>query len=132
MIISVPSVIYLHSGEYTISVSILPIKSEGEIVDILKSTMRISECKDKLLCYPHLFGGIFVFLREHVLSRIEFDGYLCQGKEGEDFNLEKFYESLKKKDFSCFKFDNDIYCFSKLKYEECKPIDNIGLRFIVD
>ncbi|MQL55835.1 hypothetical protein [Acidianus ambivalens] len=133
MIISVPDVIYLHSGEYTISISVLPTKTEGEVIEILKSTMKISECRDKLLCYPRIFGGIFIFLRKSVLSRIEFDGYLCQGKEGELFDVNKFHESLKN-DFSCFKFDNGkIYCFSRVrKYGECKAIDNIGLRFIVD
>ncbi|BDC18129.1 hypothetical protein [Acidianus sp. HS-5] len=132
MIISVPKVIYLHSGKYTISVSVLPTKTEDEVINILKSTMRISECKDKLLCYPQLFGGIFVFLRKSVLLRVEFDGYLCQGEKGEEFDLEKFYDGLKT-EFTCFKFDSNTYCFSKLrKYMECSPIDNIGLRFIVD
>ncbi|AWR96632.1 hypothetical protein DFR86_03065 [Acidianus sulfidivorans JP7] len=133
MIIAIPKIIYEKYHEYTIAISTLPVTKEGKVIDILKRSMRISDCKDKMLCYPSILGGIFIFKDSSIVSRLEYSGFLCSDKnqKAREFNINNFLR-LNDHEISCFKFDSDAYCFSNKKIDNlCVPIDNIGLRFIV-
>lgn len=133
MRIAVPKVIYKKYKEYTIAIAVLPPIDNGEVVEILKKNMRISDCTDKLLCYPSIFGGIFVFKREIIVSRIEYTGYFCKSEKREaEFSINEFLRKMSRNESACFQFEDSAYCFSNKKTNDsCIPIDNIGLRFIV-
>ncbi|ARM75110.1 hypothetical protein [Acidianus manzaensis] len=133
MKIAIPKIIYEKNAEYTLAFAVLPTTDKGEVIDILKKNMRISECNDIILCYPSIFGGIFIFKNNIIVSRIEYQGYICNNKDQNalQFNINDFLQ-IDGKDISCFRFEKNSYCFSHKKINEsCIPIDNIGLRFIV-
>jgi hypothetical protein len=124
-LIAIPSTIYEKYKNYTVVVAVLPTITKGEIIDKLRNSMSITVC-DYPECYPLLFGGIFVFLDNKILTRYEFDGYVrIDQKKYEEFNINDF---IKEK---CYTFEKETLCFTKSKCDDCIPIDNVGLRFIV-
>lgn len=133
MKIAVPRIIYENYKDYTIAIAVLPVIDRGEVVDTLKKNMRISDCTNKFLCYPSIFGGIFVFKHESIISRIEYSGYLCKSDKREvEFNINEFLRKITSEESVCFRFEKSAYCFSTKKMDSsCLPIDNVGLRFIV-
>lgn len=133
MRVAVPRIMYERYKDYILAIAILPTTDKGEVIESLKKRMRISDCKDKLLCYPSIFGGIFIFKRESIVARIEYSGYLCKSdKDAAEFEINEFLRKLNNGEDSCFKFESSSYCFSRRKINSsCIPIDNIGLRFIV-
>nr|WP_238699157.1 MULTISPECIES: hypothetical protein [unclassified Sulfolobus] len=113
--------------------------SDGDVKDFLSKLSKsfsieiACENKDKQLCYPAIFGGIFIFNHDVIIKRYELTGYLCNGKEETVKNVNQLFKQLEEGKEWCFRFDdNSILCYKKVKEsEECKWIDNIGLRFLV-
>ncbi|AAK42561.1 hypothetical protein SULI_01080 [Saccharolobus solfataricus] len=144
MIISIPSTIRKEVNDFTFVFSVIPpiitLKNADEDVKEfllqLSKSFRIDiacENRDKKLCYPAIFGGIFVFNHDVIIKRYEITGYLCNGKEETVKNVNQLFKRLEEGKDWCFKFnDNSILCYKTTKEsKECKWIDNIGLRFLI-
>jgi|BEDMetMinimDraft_2_1075160.scaffolds.fasta_scaffold04660_5 hypothetical protein len=145
MIIAVPSIIEKERDDFTFIFAVLPpivtLKNANErvrkIISKLATTLDLEEaCKEEVkLCYPLIFGGVFIFNRDVIIKRYEVNGYLCNGTKENVKTVNQLINSLENNIEWCFRFsDNDILCYSKNKIAsiECKWIDNIGLRFIMD
>ncbi len=145
MIIAIPSRIEKMAESYTFVFSVIPpivsfqnsSEKEKDLLVKLKETYSIDEaCKDqeKKFCYPAILGGIFIFNENVIVKRYETYGYICKGNEYSIANLNNLFEKMEKGEEWCFKFsDEEILCYKKNKIsQECRWIDNIGLRFIMD
>ncbi|ADX81585.1 hypothetical protein [Saccharolobus islandicus] len=144
MTISIPSMIRKEIDNITFVFSVIPpiitLKNADEDVKDfllkLSKSFRIDiacENRDKKLCYPAIFGGVFVFDRDVIIKRYEIYGYLCNGEEESVKNINQLFKQLEQGKEWCFRFDdNSILCFKNRKEsKECRWIDNIGLRFLI-
>ena len=128
---SIPTIIEERKGKIKVYISTLPPKAEDDFLVKLKETLDIEEaCKDKPLdkCFALLYGGIVLSVNSE-LERLEIKG--CVKKQdkkcGKEFSVEEFI----KNPYDCYSFDRETICFSRESNNECKMIDNIGLRFII-
>ncbi|WP_338603515.1 hypothetical protein V6M85_04470 [Sulfolobus tengchongensis] len=145
MRISIPSIMEKKADNFTFTFCVIPpiitLKNADErardfILNLTKSYRLDEACKnrDKKFCYPAVFGGIFVFIDDTIIKRYEINGYLCKGNEQDVKTINELFKHLEEGKEWCFKFaDNEVLCYKKIKdSQECKWIDNIGLRFIMD
>ncbi|BAB65541.1 hypothetical protein [Sulfurisphaera tokodaii] len=129
IISSTPTIVRLRKNNITILISTYPLITRSNFLERLKKTLNVEEsCKDLSLaeCFALLYGGI-VISANSILERVELEGCFKESDNGDEFEVEKFL----KNPYRCFSFDNGKICFSKVKDENCKTIDNIGLRFII-
>ncbi|MEM0164585.1 MAG: hypothetical protein QXW30_02370 [Saccharolobus sp.] len=143
MRIAVPSIVEKKTNNLTFIFSVVPpivtIKNADDrtrkFIQLLSEVYDIKiACRDEDIkfCYPLIFGGVFVFSNND-MNRYEVNGYLCKGKEENIKNINYLLSIIEKEEW-CFRFsDDEVLChYKNKKFNECKWIDNIGLRFIMD
>lgn len=126
---SIPTIIRKTKGEIVVYISVYPLITNNEILDNLKQNLDIEEsCKDIdfAQCFTMLYGGI-VISKNNTIKRIELEGCVKEGVSSKDFDPNEFLHNP----YDCYNFDQGTLCFSNKKENECKMIDNIGLRFII-
>lgn len=128
---SIPTIIEERKGKIKIYISTLPPRVDDDFLTKLKETFDVEEaCKDRPFdkCFAMIYGGIVLSVNSEI-KRLEIKGCvkkLEKGK-GKEFSIEEFIRNP----YDCFSFDDETVCIYREKNQDCKVIDNIGLRFIV-
>jgi len=128
---SIPTILEEKKGKIKIYISTLPPKVEDDFLVKLKETLDVEEaCKDLPFdkCFALLYGGIVLSVNSE-LERLEIKGCVKKQEKanGREFSIEEFI----KNPYDCYSFDSETVCFYREPNNECKIIDNVGLRFIV-
>mgnify|MGYP001772481218 CR=1 FL=1 len=128
---SIPTIIEERKGKIRIYISTLPPIVNDDFLVKLKEAFDVEEaCKDKPFdkCFAMLYGGVVISVNSEI-QRLEIKGCVKRLEKGygKEFSVEEFI----KNPYDCFSFDNETICISKEKNQDCKVIDNIGLRFII-
>lgn len=142
MKVAVPDIVIMRKDAYTFTVAVIPpliSNTDGEIGKFLRKlneTLSIERsCKDisEEYCYTMLFGGVNIFRNGVILKRFELNGYIEVLKEkiGEEFDIVSFYSTVNKKEEWCYSFNNGSLCYHLKKCDNCRWIDNIGLRTLI-
>ncbi|MEM3914158.1 hypothetical protein [Metallosphaera cuprina] len=131
MRIAVPRITILNDGEYKLAIAHYPLETTGECVKKLLETMRLSSCSSPL-CYPKIFGGIFLFNGFNPIWRGEYDGFFKVSREGACADdRPRFMSKIEEGKNTCLKIEEGIVEFLS-SCESCTRVDPIGLRMIVD
>ncbi|MCY0859100.1 MAG: hypothetical protein OWQ54_01585 [Sulfolobaceae archaeon] len=147
MRIAIPSVILLRKNDYTLTIAVIPPiiteknadKESKAFIESFRETMRIEEsCKSVSdeFCYTILFGGVNLFKNGKILRRFEVNGYVevLEEKVDKEFDVMSFIRAVESNELNekCYSFNDRSICFHGKKCSNCKWIDNIGLRVLVD
>ena len=129
----------LAEGEFFIAISSIPPLITLDNANELERKLLVSIIEEKRkevcvsyprLCYPSLYGGVFIFREDEPVMRLEKRGYIHL-QEG--INEKK---SIRAEDFlntdmeGCIDSTPSI-CFFRERRLGLKWIDNIGLRYIM-
>ncbi|MCY0850421.1 hypothetical protein [Sulfuracidifex metallicus] len=129
----------LAEGEFFITISSIPPLITMDNADEMERKLLVSIIEEKKeevcvsyprLCYPSLYGGVFIFREDEPVMRLEKRGYI---RVQEGTNEEK---SIRVEDFLNTDMEGCIdstpsVCFSRERRPGLKWIDNIGLRYIM-
>jgi hypothetical protein len=143
MILAIPTTTIDRFKDYFITISYIPpiitlSNSNNEFKKLLEKIYKENslniEFENKLLYYSSILGGIIIFLDKEPIVRIESNGYIIfnEANKGEEPDIKKIMNTFTLGIENCFRFEYNTICYKKNKCDNCKWIDNIGIRFIKD